>query len=314
MGDILAVLGLGEPGAAAALIGAWDRILAAVRPDIVVAEFAPGLMLAGFGRFPVLALGTGFSLPPPDLPRFPSLTGQPTVYDEGQLLEVVNRALAQNGRAPRETLPGIFHADRELAAVFTELDPYRPWRKSAVSAPSAFMTDRIVSGEGEELFVYMNGREARPNAFWQGLLLSGLKVRIHDPSLSLADSETLRRAGLLVESQPVPFATIAERSRLVLSHGGLGFVSSALLAGLAQLFVPCDIEKRMTAANVHEIGSGRRVPLEDMDADRLAEVLQAAFTDAPLIARARAAAPAFRQRIRCPSDEEAVNAVEALIP
>jgi hypothetical protein len=314
MGDILAVLGLGEPGVAEALIGAWARILMAVRPDIIVAEFAPALSMAAYGRVAVLALGTGFSLPPPDLPRFPSLTGMPTVQDEAQLLDLVNRALEQHGRAHRESLPGIFQADRELAAVFTELDPYRPWRKSSPSAPAAFMGEQVASGEGEELFVYMNGREARPNAFWQGMVRSGLKVRIHDPSLSRADGEVLSRAGLLIEPRPVPFELIATRSRLVLSHGGLGFVSSALLAGLPQIVVPYDIEKRMIAASVHELGLGHRFPLEEMEADRLAELLRTSFADAALIARARAAAPGFRAHMGRGADDEAVDAAEALLP
>jgi hypothetical protein len=313
MGDILAVLGLGDPGVADALIGAWDRLLAAIRPDLVIAEFAPALAMAAYGRMPVLTLGTGFSQPPSHLPRFPSLTGRPTVTAEAPLLDVVNHALARHGCPRRETLPGIFLADREFAAVFTELDPYRPWRSSALGAPSVMMTDHVVDGEGDELFVYMNGREARPNAFWQGLARSGLKVRIHDPSLTAGDSEILSRAGLSVEPKPVPFARIAGRSRLLLSHGGLGFVSSALLAGLPQVVLPFDIEKRMIAASISELDLGRSLPLDRVEAGRLAALLRAAFEDVDLIARARAAAAGFRARIRVDHNIEAADAVEALL-
>jgi len=311
MGDILAVLGLGEPGTLAALIHGWDRILAAVRPDIVMAEFAPALMMAAYGRTPVLALGNGFSLPPADLPRFPSLTRQPTVHDEAALLERVNEALVRHGLPPRESLPGIFQADRELASVFTELDPYRPWRKSALGVPSAYLTEAAANGGGEELFIYMNGREPRPDAFWQGLVRSGLKIRIHDPGLSSKDAGTLAAAGLLVEPRPIPFQRIAERSRLLLSHGGLGFVSSGLLAGIPQLIVPRDIEKRMIAAGVQELGLG--VTLDNIDADGLAAALRAGFEDEALAARARAAAPGFRARMVASPAAEAVDAAEALL-
>jgi hypothetical protein len=314
MGDILAILGLGDSAAVAAMIGAWDRIMAATRPDVVIAEFAPALTMAAYGRSPLLALGTGFSLPPADLPRFPSLTGQPTVHDEIRLLEGVNDALARQGRARRESLPGIFQADRELAAVFTELDPYRPWRKSAPGAPSSFLSTQIASGEGEELFFYMNGREARPNALWQGLVRSGLKVRIHDPGLSPADREVLIRAGLIVEPHPIAFDLIVQRSRLLMSHGGLGFVSSGLLAGLPQIVIPFDIEKHMISAGLQERGLGHRYPLEGMQADRLAELLQSAFADDSLLAHSRAAAPAFRARRDRDADQEAVDAAEALVP
>lgn len=312
MGDILAVLGLGDPGALSGLLHGWDRIMAAVRPDVVVAEFAPALTMAAFGRVPVLALGNGFSLPPADLPRFPSLTRRPTVHDETVLLETVNAALAQHGRPVRESLPGVFRADRELASVFTELDPYRPWRKSSLGVPSAFIGGEA-GGGGEELFVYLNGGGERPNAFWRGLARSGLKVRIHDPGLSRKDADTLAAAGLQIELQPVPFQRIVERSRCVLSHGGLGFVSSALLAGLPQLIVPGDIEKRMIAAGVAELGLGTVLPLEKLDADSFAATLKGGFEDDALAVRARNAAPGFRARMVASSGAQAVDAAEALL-
>lgn len=313
MGDILAALGLGEPGTARAMIGAWDRILAAVRPDAAIAEFAPGLSLACFGRVPLLSVGTGFALPPADLDRFPSLTGQPTVHDEARLLEIVNAALAVHGRSPRSALPEIFQADRELAAVFTELDPYRPWRKSIPGFPATAMSEEIASGEGDELFVYMNGREARPNALWQGLAKSGLKVRIYDPMLSPSDSGILARAGLIVETRPVSFDLIAARSRLVVSHGGLGFVCAALMAGLPQILLPFDIEKRMIAASVETLGLGHRREYGAIEAESFAGLLRSSFGDTALIERARAAASGFRGRFRRTANQEVADVVEELL-
>lgn len=312
MGDILAVLGLGERGAARAMIGAWDRILAAVRPAAVMSDFAPGLMLASFGRLPLLSVGTGFALPPAHLDRFPSLTRQPTVHDEAGLVEIINEALAAHGRPRRASLPGIFSADREIAAVFTELDPYRPWRQSRPGAPSAIVPEELAGG-GDELFVYMNGIEPRSNALWQGLLQSGLKVRIHDPMLSRADRAKLAAAGFAVEDKKVPFETIVARSRLVLSHGGLGFVCSALLAGLPQIILPYDIEKRMIAAGVTEIGLGHRVAYEALEAESLGALLRSAHEDEALAGQARAAAPGFRARMGISAQAEAADAIEALL-
>ena len=288
-------------------------ILAAVRPDAVIAEFAPGLSMACFGRVPLMAVGTGFALPPADLERFPSLTGQPTVHDESRLLEIVNAALTANGRSPRDTLPGIFHVDRELAAVFTELDPYRPWRKSALGFPATAMSEEIASGEGDELFLYMNGREPRPNALWQALIKSGLKTRIYDPMLSASDSAILERAGLIIEPHPVAFDLIAARSRVVVSHGGLGFVSAALMAGLPQILLPFDIEKHMIAASIEGLGLGHRAEYGTIDADAFAGLLRSTFEDAALIERARLAAPGFRGRFRHTADQEAAEALEALL-
>lgn len=312
MGDILAILGLGDVPAMRGLIGGWDNILAAARPDAVAAEFAPGLMMAARGRVPVLALGTGFSLPPPDLPIFASLTGQPAVQPEARLLDGLNTALVANGRPPLDRLTGIFAADRELVAAFRETDPYRRWRRSGHGSPSVMPAPAVSDGTGDELFVYMNGLTNWPNAFWQGLADSRLPVRVYDPRLGDADARVLEGAGLIVERRPVPFDLIVRRSRLVLSHGGLGLASSCLLAGVPTMFVPFDIEKRMVAASVVDLGLGVRLDYEQVEAVRLAALLRETFADVALGDRARVAAPGFRARMARTCEQQTADAIEAM--
>lgn len=313
MGDILAVLGLGDGAAMRSMLRAWDGILRAVQPDIVVAEFAPGLMMAARARVPVLALGTGFSLPPPQLPIFASLTGKPAVQDEARLLAGLNAALAANDRAPLDHLPQIFLSDRELVAAFREMDPYREWRQSVHGAPSVMPVPAVASGQGDELFVYMNGLERWPDGFWQGLVDARLKVRVYDPRLNAADVGTLERAGLILERAPVPFHRIVARSRLVMSHGGLGMAASSLLGGMPMLFVPFDIEKRMVSASVVELGLGVRLDFEHIAAPRLAGVLRETFHDAGLAERARAAAPGFRARMTRTCEQETADTIEQML-
>jgi rhamnosyltransferase subunit B len=307
MGDILVALGLNEPGALTALIGGWDAILAAVRPDAIAAEFAPALMLAARGRVPVLALGTGFSLPPATMPHMPSLTGLAVVHDEEASLATVNAALARYGRGRIDTLPAIFAAERELPAAFAELDPYRVWRTAPAGIPSIAGPVPAADPAGDELFVYMNGSQPRPLAFWQGLHRSGLKVRVYDPRLLPADHRLLRDAGFLVEETPVPFALVAARSRMVMSHCGLGFVSSALIAGLPHILAPFDIEKRLIATAITGMGLGLSTPLDTIDPEAFAATLRAALADDALTARARAAAPGFAARMNGQAEQQAAT-------
>ena len=312
MGDILVALGLDMPHAFAAMIGAWDRLLAAVAPDAIVGEFAPALSAVAAGRVPVLGVGSGFTLPPGGMAAFPSLTGEPAVHDEAALLTRVNRALAGAGRDALPALPALFAADRQLAAAFTELDPYAASRGEPAGAPSIVGEVPLADPAGQELFVYMNGSQARPPAFWQGLAQSGLTVRIHDPRLNAADHAILRNAGFLVEEAPVPLAAVAARSRLVLSHCGLGFASSALLAGLPHILVPFDIEKRLIAAAVTGLGLGWTMPFEAMEAEPFAAFLRSTHADAAIHARARAAAPGFRARMTEDSDAQAATIAAGL--
>ena len=71
MADTMADLGLGRAGAFGQLLRGWDAILAATRPDVLFADFAPALIAASRGRVPSVAAGIGFAVPPGHLPRFP---------------------------------------------------------------------------------------------------------------------------------------------------------------------------------------------------------------------------------------------------
>ncbi|MFS0736046.1 glycosyl transferase-like UDP-glucuronosyltransferase [Sphingomonas sp. 1P06PA] len=296
MGDILVAMGLADRPALTAMIAAWDRIIAAVDPALVISEYAPGLLLAAHGRVPTLSLGTGFSLPPPEHPVFASLTGKPAVHEEAPLLDGLNRALSANGRPGRDRLPGIFSADRQIVAAFEELDPYRGWRLEPAGVPHVGPVP-LADSSGDELFVYMNGSQPRTPAFFDGLVRSGLPVRLYDARLLASDRMVLERAGITVETAPVPWTKIAARSRMVMSHCGLGFSASALLAGLPHILVPYDIEKGMIAAAVEQLELGVIARFATMTADGFASTLADAWSNTALFHRTTAAAPRFRSRM-----------------
>jgi len=312
MGDILATLGLADGAAVQGILHGWDRLLAAVRPDLVAADFAPGLMMAARGRLPLLACGNGFTLPPSGLDRFPVLGGGAARDDEGELLDRLNGALSSCGRPPLPALPGLFAGDVMLVATFAELDPYRAWRPSGQCAP---VTDGPVpmAGSGRGLFVYLSAPARLPAGFIEGVAAARLPTALHARGLAAADVARLRNAGLRVEPEPVPFARIAQETSLLLSQGGLGFVSSGLLAGLPQLVLPCDMEKGLTGQAVEAAGLGACLSPHGFRADALAEMLQRLAGDSALAARARAAAADFRARTATTAEEETLAAIEALL-
>jgi len=313
MGDILAVLGLADGRAVAAMVTAWENILAVTRPHAIIAEYAPMLLVAANGRVPTLSTGTGFSLPPAYLPSFPTLTGQPAAVDEPKLLHTVNAALASVGRPTLPGLPALFTADRTLPAAFAEFDPYRSVRREGHGAPSLSGAIAESRGDGDELFAYMSGSETRPNAFWNGLVRSGVPVRVYDARLTPADRDVLERAGVTVEIGKVPFDRIVERSRIVMSHGGLGFVSSALIAGLPQIVAPFDLEKRLISASVVGLRLGVEQRLAGLEADSFANLVRRTMADQALVDRARAAAPSFRARAARSSTDEIADAIQELL-
>ncbi|WP_157220241.1 glycosyltransferase [Flavisphingomonas formosensis] len=312
MGDILATLGLGDIAAMTGMLRAWDGLIGAVRPDAVAAEFAPGLMMAAHGRVPLLALGNGFSLPPANLDHFPALGADAPREPEEALRDRLNVARAACGRSPLASLPALFASDCALVSTFVELDPYRAWRPTGHGAP---VTDGPVpaAGEGKEVFVYLSEPARLPAAFLDGLAASGLAVTLHVRALSPAEAAGLAATGFRIEPLPVPFARIVGEAGLLVSQGGLGFVSSALIAGLPQLILPFDMEKSLTAAAITGLGLGETVEAGRFDAQSFGATLRRLAGDSVLTKRARAAAPRFRARLARNAQDEAMAAIEELL-
>lgn len=311
LGDILYRLGLDLPDGFAGLIAGWDAILKAVKPQVVVADFAPALLAAARGRVPTILAGVGFDAVPPHLERFPSLTGQNAVYDEDATLANVQAALAASGRTLPDRLPALFAADRVLAGTFSELDPYASWRRTPVCAPSV-LPPIGENGRGEELFLYAPGALLRSRALIDGLIRARVPVRACFPDASPQQRLELEAAGIRIEAAPLPFAEIARRSRIVMSHGGLGFVSSALAAGVPQVVVHNDLEKRLSGEAVTRLRLGGHVALSAIDPGAFAGSLREFYADESFQRRAREAAPGFRARLSPTQEDLVVDAVGEL--
>ena len=290
------------------------RLLDAIRPDLVIADYAPFLLNAARGRVPTIGAGTAFSTPPSAMNAFPSLTGEPPAYDEERVLDAVNLGLARNRLPAIDRLPRIFEASREMGGSFAELDPYAEWRRDPLVMPMLRGgVPGIAPGAGEEVFVYAPDNIRVESKLWDGLARSGLPVRVHVPAAGKALQQALAGKGLKVEPEPVPFARIAERSRLLLSHGGHGFVCSALLAGLPQVICHFDLEKLMHARAVTRLGLGGMVAMQQIEEEPFAASLVEVYRNDALAARARAAAPGFRSRYDRPKEESIADTVDALL-
>lgn len=309
MGDILVRLGLDSEDGFAGLIQGWDSILASVRPDAVVADFAPALLNAVRGRVPSVLVGLAFDAVPATLSRFPSMTGQPAAYAEPAVLARANHALWQSGRPALERLPQLFAADRVLAGTFSELDFYAEWRDAPAVAPSVSHPVGEAEG-GEEIFLYADATLLRAPALWEGLARVGLPIRVYAQGASDAQNADLKKLGLLVETRPMPFAEIARRSRITMSYGGMGFISSSLAAGLPTVVIHYDLEKRLNGEAVTRLQLGGHVYAGAINADAFATSLRQLYQNDSFQRRARELAPSFRERL-FPAQEDL--AAQALI-
>lgn len=291
--DLLADLGLMQPGAFHGLILAWDAILGAVRPDAVFADYAPALLTACRGRIPTVASGIGFAVPPSHLKTFPRFPLPPTEgfepdRDEALLLDEVNTALSRLGRSSLSHLPAIFGADTTVIASFEELDPFAPHRLERHAAPSLMNWAPPAREPGNEIIVYWSERALKVDAFFNALTQLELPVRVVAPAIRPEQIASHAPSGLRFGTTPLHFSEIARSARLVVSNGNTGFVSAALLAGLPQAVLSIDIQKALVGAAVERIGTGQSVALGTVDWPQWQSQMLALYRDADARVRAQA--------------------------
>lgn len=285
-GDILAILGLRDSGVVEFLVRGWDGLLNATRPDAVVADFAPMLQLAARQRLPVVATGNGFSLPPDHLEAYPPLWNSRPTFPEPELLKAINVALERCGRPALARLPEIMAAERRMPHSLALFDPYGDARRDRMLAPILPNWSPSHVAEGNEIFVYFSETAHGAERIYEALARYGSRVRIHVPNLAGTYLDKLRAAGVIFEPRPLKIVDIALRSRIVVSHGGLGLVSMTLAAGLPQLVLAPDLEKRLIGETVARLGVGRLLPWSDATADSIVANIDALCADVNIRRRA----------------------------
>ncbi len=259
-GDILATCGFAEPEMLAALVTQWDALFALTQPDFIVASHAPSAILAARGRLPVIAVGTGFTLPPSHTATFPALRPDTMSFrPEFAALEAANAVLAMR-RAPKlSTLPALLAVEARLVASVRELDPYAPLRKDAYVQLTPHQPS-IMRANAPGVFAFMDikGPESMHAVECLADIAKHLPVETHlrGPGAKPA-SAFLNRCGVRTHLQPVPMAEALSRARVIVSQGGHGTCLSTLMAARASVVLPAHFESMLNGLALERLGVGK---------------------------------------------------------
>ncbi len=293
MADMLAQIGLQSADWTRHQIERWRRLFDEHQPDVIVADYAPGAVLAARGRVQCVATGVGFTVPPAAMRRFPLLgDSAPAVYDEATILETVNDVLVERGGRPLTALPQALIGDLQCVCSLPLLDPYRAYRADPPLGPQFNTPILRRSRHAAEVFCYLREpagveRLAEIVVGLQGL---GVRVIVYLPGLDPQVAAGLRDNGVEVRQAPVPIAEQLARSRLIVHYGGHGTAAAALLAGVPQIILPFDIEKVLIAEALAGRGVARTLPYLTVEADELRDAILSALQDEEMGRHADAAA------------------------
>jgi UDP:flavonoid glycosyltransferase YjiC (YdhE family) len=297
-GDRLAAAGLADLKVLTAITAAWDHTLALVDPDLVVADYAPGAMLAARGRLPLAVVGNGFTVPPAEMQTFPLLHNvSPPLRQEAEILGAVNTVLQARKTPLLDRLPQMFSGDICSVQTFPILDPYRDQRVVPVDGPILAMPEPR-RRDAQTIFVYIaDGRAIRRDVF-DALIPLGVRLRVFGPELTADATDELSKAGATVEARPLRLESELAAARLLIHFGGLGVASAALAAGVPQLVLGVDIEKELNGQALERAGVGRLVKIQDPAADISSYLIEELAHDDSVSARAFALAEDCRIQMR----------------
>lgn len=251
--DILGLAGLGEERVLRPMIESWRTLLALAQPCLLVCEYSPFFCLAAGDR-QVVVLGNGFTLPPPHLSEFPSLSSVPPQLATTEMLHVIGTVLRDYGYTAPPSLPSIFEGTRHFVCSIAELDPYRAWRLDAPCGPPTLPEACADSPPTVDLFVYLAGESPYSSAIVDALVASGLSGLLYARNARPEWEDAVKGSALRLLREPASISAMLRQARVVVHHGGMSLAEEAVFGGRPQIVLPLYLEQYLTGKRLCEMG------------------------------------------------------------
>lgn len=314
--DLLLNLGFRDAASLRGVQRAWDGLLDATRPDVVVGDYAPNAMLAAKRRgLRRATLGSGFALPPARVP-LPAI--RPSAHGDHGRLHAVDTALRESvaravGGADAGDVIDLFRGDENLLLTWPELDPLGP-RAEDYLGPMASADEGAEAvwddTPARRVLAYLKPRDARFRGLLQALEASGAQVIVAAPGMLPEHARAQSSPRVRIFATALRLSPLLCGIDLCVGHGGAGFAAEALRAGTPLFLLPMHLEQELVARRLVATGVAamhRPEPAASIEAQ-----LAAALADRALHDRARAFARSLAARTASDPALDAAARLEAL--
>lgn len=296
---------------------AWLNLFALAAADGLVADHAPGALLAArIAGLPAVVFGSGFEVPPasgdaPCLRPWEDIAAARIAHAEAVALAAANTVLRRLGGPPLVALRELYPAG-PLLATYPELDHFGPRGDARYLGSIHSLAGGTVAhwpeGAGARVFAYLRAEQRATADMLDALAACGASAVCVVPD---ASPELLcRHAGssITILRQPVQAASLLGEADAAVSYGGAGTIAECLLAGTPLLLVPQVAEQYLGAQRACALGAARLVGRE-----RSPAILQATLTALIEDGGAQRAAKAFAARYAGETPERAAARAAAAI-
>lgn len=279
LAEILLTCGYLESNALTGLVAGWRAMFGHLKPDVVVADYAPTAILAARSMgVRSVSVGVGFSMPPrgvplPCLREWENIPPQRLAAAEERVLQVANALLAHHNAERFACAADLLLGDTALLTTWPELDHYgragptgAPGSPNSARAeqewfgpaflPSAGEAPIWPPGNGPKVFAYLKTADANHVHVLTALAQEGCRVLCYLPEVASGKTPPVSAPNLLYASGPVSLHAALAQAQLCVSHAGEGTVASALLAGVPVLMLPMQLEQFLLARRIAAAGMG----------------------------------------------------------
>lgn len=260
LAEVLFHCGYLEPAALRGMVAGWRDLFALLRPDLVVADFAPTALLAARSLgLPSASLGNGFNSPPPDqpLPAWRDVPAQRLAAAEARVVASANAVLAGAPRYARAA--ELFLGDLPLLCTWPELDHHA--RDGAEWLGPNFAEGGGVApcwpdGEGRKVYAYLKAAHPSHGLVLQALVEEGCRVLAYLPEVAAGARPPVLGEQIVYAEAPLDQAGALSQADLCLCHAGEATLAQSLLAGVPLLMLPSHTEQFLSARAVARSGAG----------------------------------------------------------
>ena len=321
---VLAAAGWLDAAGLAGLMSGWNTWYDVLQPDVVITNHAPTAVLSARGRgFPVWTLGTSFEVPPRSA-SFPPMAWWDATErtrgdsDDMSVLPFVNQALALHHQVPLIRLTALFDGTRQALVGLRELAHYDGYAAETEFCGPAYVGDSGTSpvwpaGPGPRVFAYLSPTHPEFRNLMSALNGLSLVTLVHAKGLSADAARRLAGPRLRFEAQPLRMDEAAAQADIIVSHGGMGTVTAAAMAGKPQLAITTHMEQCMTGRRIASVGIGLAVNPGSQGTDWRG-LLSRLSGEPGFAQRAQAMAARHRGRSTQATGQRLADLVEASLP
>ncbi len=264
--EILEQIGYLKKERLTSILSAWDDMLSLLKPDLIVADHSPSLCLAARGRIPVALIGSAHTMPPVNMPRYPSLRADvaPAHYQDA-MLRNINLVLTERSQPMLSKLPELLNTEMRFVFSLPQADPYAGLRKETLLGTYNEGLQRTDLPAEPHLFLYAGAVPEYMDPLIQAVCQTKAKISAYLGNTNTAAAQFLKLRGGHIYSKPPELSEILSTVTAVMSHGGAGLTQASMIVGRPQIILPIHFESEATAGRLEILGVGKGILSANVD-------------------------------------------------